>query len=83
LCIETRLDNAHKYNEMDGPIVWVAGGSAPAGLKVEGSVLGKKMHVAAPRHDSVPHLRSGTSLSEVPSDKKITETRSNGKIKNN
>jgi hypothetical protein len=53
------------------------------GLEVEGSVRGKKMHVAVPRHDSVPHLRSGASLSEVPSDQNLTETRSVRKIRNN
>jgi hypothetical protein len=52
-------------------------------LKVEGSVRGKKMHVAAPHHDRVRHLRSGASLSEVPSDQNLTETRSNRKIRNN
>ena len=68
---------------MDGPVVWVAGGCVAAGLKVEGSVRGKKMRVAAPRHDRVPHLRSCASLFEVPSDQNLTETRSNRKIRNN
>jgi hypothetical protein len=52
-------------------------------LKVEGSVRGKKMHVAAPRHDRVPHLCSGASLSKVPSDQNLNETRSNRKKGNN
>ena len=82
-CIENQLDNAHEYHEIDGPVVWVAGGYVAAGLKVEGSVRGKKMRVAAPRHDRVPHLRSCASLSEVPSDQNLTETRSNGKTRNN
>jgi hypothetical protein len=50
-----------------GPVV---GGSDAVGLRVEGTVQDKKMQVAAPRHDRVPQLRSGTSLFEVPSDQK-------------
>jgi hypothetical protein len=79
----TQFDNAHGSHDMEGPVVWVAGGSVAAGLKVEGSVRGKKMHVAAPRYDRVPYVRSDTSLSEVPSDQNLTETRSHRKIRNN
>jgi hypothetical protein len=54
---------------MKGTGFLVVCGSAAVGLSNEGDVQGKKMHVLAPtRHDRVPHLRSGTSLSKLPSD---------------